>query len=160
MEEARRRPFFLALEAKIAGKSIIIEMDSNSKLGPQYIPNDPHSMSPNGRISADIIERHVLIVANGAEKCTGLVTRQRNTSKRIERSCIDLLLFSSDINSDFESLIIDEARTHVLTRIKNTKNGPIKKESDHNALIAEFNCKFIEPEPEIKSEAYNLKNKE
>ena len=164
-EEARRRPFFLALEAEIvkaeiAGKSIIIEMDSNSKLGPQYIPNDPHSMSPNGRILADIIERHVLIVANGAEKCTGLVTRQRNTSKRIERSCIDLLIFSSDLNSDFESLIIDEARTHVLTRIKNTKNGPIKKESDHNALIAEFNRKVNEPEPEIKSEAYNLKNKE
>ena len=56
--------------------------------------------------------------------------------------------------------MIDEARTHVLTSIKNTKNGPIKKESDHNALIAEFNRKVTEPVPEMKSEAYNLKNKE
>ena len=43
-EEAKIRPFFIALvaelvKAEIAGKSVIIEMDSNSKLCPQFIPN-------------------------------------------------------------------------------------------------------------------------
>ena len=45
--EAARKPFFLALEeevvkAELAGKSLIIEMDANSKLGPQLIPGDKH----------------------------------------------------------------------------------------------------------------------
>ena len=93
-------------------------MDSNSKLGPQYIPNDPHNMSPNGRPLSDIIERHVLVVANGEENCSGLVTRQRITSQRTEKSCIDLLLFSSDLKIHFKTLVIDEARKHVLTKVK------------------------------------------
>ena len=63
--------FFIALEAEIvkaelAGKSTIIQMDSNSKLGNEYIPNDPHPMSPNGKLLAAVIERlALLVVANG-----------------------------------------------------------------------------------------------
>ena len=62
-EEEKRRPFFLALETEIekselAGISVIIELDANSKLGKQYIPNDPYDMSPNGALLSDIIERH------------------------------------------------------------------------------------------------------
>ena len=73
--EDDRMPFFLALEqeiikAEMQGKSMYIEMDSNSKLGPQIIPKDPHCQSANGKILADIISRHGLIVANGLEdKC-------------------------------------------------------------------------------------------
>ena len=50
-----RVPFFLALEeeiikAELAGKSLIIEADFNSKLGPTIIPNDPHPQSEkNGK---------------------------------------------------------------------------------------------------------------
>ena len=117
-------------------------------------------MSPNGKILIDIIERHALIVANGTDKCSGLITRQRSTSKRTEQSCIDLLMFSSDLQNSFESLLIDEARIYVLTRITNTKKGAVKKESDHNALIAEFNLNVNMPESVKKSEVYNLKNSE
>ena len=150
-DERRRRSFFIALEAEIVkaeitGKSVIIEMDANSKLGPHYIPNNPHEMSPNGKILSDIIERHALVVANGTEQCTGLITRQRSTNKRTEKSCIDLLIFSHDIMNHFKSLLIDEARKHVLTRITNTKNGVVTKESDHNALVAEFDIKVDDPE--------------
>ena len=50
--EDKRRPFFVALEtevekANLAGKSVIIELDANAKLGKKYIPNDPHEISPN-----------------------------------------------------------------------------------------------------------------
>ena len=43
-------PFFEALEAEIAsaeleGREIIISMDANSKLGPEYIEGDPHCQS-------------------------------------------------------------------------------------------------------------------
>ena len=55
--ESERIPFFAALEKEVAkaellGKSIIIEMDSNSKLGTDWIPADPHPQSPNGRLLA------------------------------------------------------------------------------------------------------------
>ena len=56
-----RRHFFIALEAEIVkaeitGKSVIIEVDANRKLGPNYIPNYPYEMSPNGKVLAEIIE--------------------------------------------------------------------------------------------------------
>ena len=61
--------FFLALEeeivkAELAGKSILIEMDANSKLGPHMIPGDVHVQSENGKILSTIIARHGLIVGN------------------------------------------------------------------------------------------------
>ena len=59
--EADRLPFFLALEEEIIkaglqGVSVIIEMDSNSKLGPEFIAQDPHQQSTNGKLSAEIIQ--------------------------------------------------------------------------------------------------------
>ena len=64
--EAERMPFFLALEeqiikAELAGKSILIELDANSKLGPELIPGDMHSQSMNGKVLAAIIARHGLV---------------------------------------------------------------------------------------------------
>ena len=77
-------PFVATLEedimsAKMPGKSVIIQIDSNSKLGPDIIPNDPYRMSPNGKQLARIIENHALFVANSSNKCTGLITRRRVT---------------------------------------------------------------------------------
>ena len=68
-KESEKLPFFLALEeeiikAELQGTSIIIEMDSNSKLGPDIIPGDPHQQTNNGKLLAGIIQRHGLIVAN------------------------------------------------------------------------------------------------
>ena len=45
-----RMPFFLALEeevakADLAGKSVIIQLDANSKLGPDLVPGDKHQQS-------------------------------------------------------------------------------------------------------------------
>jgi hypothetical protein len=80
--EDDRMPFFVALEeeivkAEMMDKSVIIEMDANSKLGPSWIPNDPHSQSQNDKILAGIIERHGLVVGNSLEnKCYGVITRK------------------------------------------------------------------------------------
>ena len=65
--EEDRLPFFQALEqeivkAELQGKSIFIEMDSNSKLGREIVPNDPHNQSQNGKLLASILERHGLKV--------------------------------------------------------------------------------------------------
>ena len=63
-------PLFIALEeeiskAEIAGKSISIGFDANSKLGQEWIQEDPHGQSQNGKILEGLLQRHALIVANG-----------------------------------------------------------------------------------------------
>ena len=117
----KRLPFFIALEteiekAELAGKSIIIEMDANAKLGSKYIPGDPPVMTPNGALLSDIIERHALSVGNGSEICKGTITRIRNTRDRNEKSVIDIVMFSADLKKHIKSMLVDEDRLHVLTK--------------------------------------------
>ena len=94
-DEKQRLQFFEALESEIASaeleaRSVIICMDANSKLGPNYIQGDPYDQSGNGKLLADILDRHALIVLNGVqEKCTGLFTREKRTVSGIEQSVID-----------------------------------------------------------------------
>ena len=165
LEEEKRMEFFLALETEIeradlAGKSVIIEMDANSKLGAKYVEKDPHQMSPNGSILADIIERQNLTVANGSNKCDGTITRKRTTKERTETSVIDFVLFSNDMKEHFNAMHVDEARKHVLTKFRKTKRGYKLTESDHNVLLSEFNCEFKGDEDSDKIEMYNLWNKD
>ena len=147
-EEKKRLPFFLALEieiekAELEGKSIVIEIDANSKLGPDYIPKDPHKMSPNGFLLSGIIKRHALCVANGSEKSQGTITRRRVTQGRTEESIIDIVMFSHDMNPHFKSLKVDEEKRHVLKSIRKTKRGIKVKESDHHVIETEFNYEIM-----------------
>ena len=38
------------VNAKIHGKALYIQMDANSKLGPEVIKGDPHCQSENGKL--------------------------------------------------------------------------------------------------------------
>ena len=162
--EEKRMPFFVALETEIekavlAGKSILIEMDANSKLGNTIIPGDPYEMSPNGAILAQIVERHNIIVGNGINTCKGTITRQRQTRARTEKSVIDLVLFSSDMLDYLVNIEVDEARKYVLTKVVKKKNGTRVQESDHNPIVTEFALKVELSNKDKKLEMYNLKNK-
>ena len=162
--ENERMPFFLALEqeiikAEIEGKSIIIEMDANSKLGPLIIPGDKHEQSENGKVLADIIERHGLTIGNAMAKCDGLITRKRVTKNVVEESTIDFVIISDDLSEDITSIIIDDKREYVLTNIRKTKNGIKKTESDHNTIFTKFKFDWNKNERETRDEVFNLKNK-
>ena len=147
------------IKAEMLGISLIIEMDSNSKLGPDLIPQDPHKQSPNGKILAGIIQRRGLIVANGLEgKCTGSITRRRETVETVEESIIDHVIMSSDLLKYFESLLIDKDRIHCLTSLRKTKKGIVKKPSDHNAIISKFNFNWNNKIPSNRIKMFNLKN--
>ena len=76
-------------------------------------------------------------------KCEGVITRQRSTEDgRIEKSAIDLVKVSTDLEGDFESLKIDEDRLNVLTKIVKTRKGKeSKKKSDHIILEGTVNIK-------------------
>ena len=136
------------------GKSIILELDANSKLGPTYIKYDPHGMSPNGVILSGITERHGLVVANGVDKkVRGVITRRRCTVLRIEESAIDFVIVSSDIAEDLVTIVVDENKGNILISLTKTKNSIKQTESDHNSIISKFNLKWKEkvkvPQPEI-----------
>ena len=80
--------------------------------------------------SAGVIERQhlIVIVGNGSNVCKGKITRRREAQKKVEESIIDIVIVSSDIIKDVESLEIDEAKKHVLSRIRKTKKkGLFKK---------------------------------
>ena len=74
-------------------KSIFIQLDANSKLGPDIIKVDPHKQTENGKILAAIIKRNAMIVMNSVEsKCSGKITRRRITRKVNEESIIDFVI--------------------------------------------------------------------
>jgi hypothetical protein len=163
--ESERIPFFLALEeeivkAELAGKSILIELDANSKLGPQLIQEDLHTQSENGKLLAAIIERHGLVIGNSLKQCTGLVTRKRVTKNGTEESIIDFVLMSDDLENEIESIIIDDKREHVLTRISKTKKGVSKVESDHNVILSYLNLSWNRKLKNNRQELFNLKNED
>ena len=159
-----RMPFFLALEeeiakAELAGKSLIIQLDANSKLGPEMIPGDKHHQSDNGRILAGIIERHGLIVGNSLKQCEGLITRKRVTKEGVEESTIDFVIFSADMIDYVETVIVDEKRTKVLTKLVKVKKGMKKVESDHNPIISKLKINWNSQPKKERLELFNLKNK-
>ena len=135
-------------------------MDSNSKLGPEVIANDPHGQSPNGKVLCDIVTRHGLIVANGiSDKCEGSITRRRVTKDTIEESIIDHVIISEDLVSELDSLKIDEKQEHVLTKYTKTKTGVKKTKSDHNVLFTNFKINWNSKVKSARIEMFNLKNK-
>ena len=167
-DETKRTPFFEALESEIVcaeldGRSVIISMDANSKLGPKYIEQDPHAQSQNGKLLADVMNRHALTVVNGLkEKCVGAITREKCTVEGVERSVIDFVITSSDLVKHIQSMHIDEKRTHVLTKLIKTKKGKIKHtkkvESDHNVIETKLNIPW-KTKADKPLEVFNFKDK-
>ena len=159
-------PFFSKLEeevvsAKLPNKSIIIQIDANSKLGESVIPKDPKEQTPDGAVLADILERNALIVANSlSTKFSGVITRSRITEGgRVEESVIDFVIISADLLDDLEELIIDEHKENALTKITHSKNTVKKVTSDHNVMISKFSLTMPKIKPSNKVEVFNFRNK-
>ena len=135
-----RTPFYNSLEeeisaAELQGRSVIIAMDANAKLGPELVPGDPYEKSPNGSLLSVIMERHALCVVNGTvEKREGLITREKRTTLGLKQSVIDFVIVSSDLIEHIESIHVDEKRIHVLTKNVKNKNGLECIQSDHNLI--------------------------
>ena len=135
-------------------------MDANSKLGPNHILGDPHGQSGNGKLLADILDRHALIVLNGVqEKCTGLYTREKRTVSGVEQSVINFVIVSSNLINHVQSIHIDDKRLNVLTRL--TKRGNHKNivKSDHNMIETKLNISW-QSYTDKPLEVFNFSNKE
>ena len=78
----------------------------------------------------------------------------------IEKSIIDFVIVSQDLVKDIGKMMIDDERKYVMTRLTKTKNGVVKKESDHNTMVTEINMIWKPDTKPYRNEVYNLKNKE
>ena len=76
----------------LADVGIIIEMDSNSKLGPEIIKNYRHEMSKNGNLLLDLVKRRNLKIVNGMDLCQGTITRMRDGASGLELSTLDYFI--------------------------------------------------------------------
>ena len=143
--EETRKTFYSRLDleikrAKISGTLICIEMDSNAKLGPLLIPNDPHSQSGNGKLLESVIKENNLKVVNGSNLCSGTITRKRTTINGTEESIIDHFIVCQAMYTLIVSLQIDQERKYCLTKFTNKVGNKVcPKESDHNTLILKIN---------------------
>ena len=135
---------------------IIIQLDANAKIGNKHVKNDPNDETPNGRILIDIVERQNMTIANTMELCKGVITRERITATKTERSVLDYIIICEGMKKFLEEMMIDEDRVHVLT-----KHGKRKQTmSDHNILYSKFSIHF-DPKPKtVRREFFNLKDRE
>ena len=149
----------MIIKAQLAGASVILELDANSKLGPELIPGDPHMQTANGSFLAGIISRQNLIIGNSMACAVGLITRQRTTINGEEKSVIDFMLFSSDILENIKSVQIDEKKDYSLTRFGTENGKSVVKESDHNPIIGKLRLHVKNVKKE-RVEMFNLRNTE
>ena len=99
------------MRANMAGCSVVVAEDSNAKLGPEWIPNDPHPISENGKLLANMIIRQKLEIVNTSPKCTGgPITRKKIVNGKVEASCIDFILLSHDLVKHLDSAMIDSSQ--------------------------------------------------
>ena len=144
--------FWKALEdevnnAKNESCMVLIEFDSNAKVGKDIVKDDPNVMSSNGKYLVDFIKRKNLIVTNNHKMCRGKITRQRKVEDREERAILDFLLICDEMELYFENLLIDEERKFTPFRCIRTKKGNKIVYSDHNMMISNFSIHHSKAKP-------------
>ena len=130
------------IEEKSYEGEIFLAMDANAKIG---ILNE--TISRNGKLLLDVVEKHKLTVINCTSKCKGSITRQ-NTVNSNEMSAIDYIITSPAVEKWISEMVIDEDG---LLKIKG------KKESDHNTISVKIEMKNIEKIKPVKNINWNLK---
>ena len=110
--------------AKLAGAFVCIEMDANSKLGPNIVKGDPHVQSKNGKLLEDVVNENCLTVVNGTELCEGVVTRHRKTVHSTEESVIDYFIVCSNFLKLIKKMKIDEEKKFCLSSYSK-RNGTL-----------------------------------
>ena len=101
-----------------------------------------------------------MYVLNADILCEGTITRQRKTKNKVEQSVLDYIIVCDVLKNYFESMSIDENRSHVLTKYASTKGVKCKVESDHNILYGVFSIKYDLIHTKVIREVFNFKNQE
>ena len=150
-------------KAKLSGALVLIEMDSNAKLGSKLIPSDPQPQSENGKLLENVINDNSLVIVNAQPFCTGSITRYRKTIRGEEKSILDHFLVCEEMLGSVRSMSVDEAGCYALTKYSNKSGSRASvKESDHYTIFLELEhlWKPSESETGNRLEVYNFNDKE
>ena len=77
-------------------------------------------------------------VANSLNKCTGTWTRTRNSKNKFEKSVIDYVMMSKELEENLINMHIDEEKEFCPYSARKNKKGKKITHSDHNAIILNF----------------------
>ena len=161
----RKEKFWNYLEREVQEavkeeKMILIQIDSNSWLGNNIIPNDPNKESnSNGKIFQNFLKRNKNItLVNSMSICEGVITRQRITEILNEKSSIDVFLVCDRLLPFVKKMFVDEKRESPLTNFNNLNKGKKITETDHNKLelSLQIETPVIKPKREV---LFNFKSK-
>ena len=122
---------------------ILMVMDANGKIG---LMNE--QISRNGALILEVMHGTGLEIMNKSEKCRGVVTRQ-NTKNKEEKSAIDLVAVSGNVEKWIKQVTVDEEG---LAKIKGKKTP-----SDHNTIIIDLAIKNIDKTYSVKRTTWNIR---
>ena len=133
----------LSLKYSDSNNSVIMVGDFNAKLGYDVIPKDLHPtcISKNGEQLFELCNKYNLKLMNKhSEHCEGVFTCIYKYKQTIEKSVLDYVFISSDLEEYFTSMQIDEEKH--FTPWRSLKHG--KRYSDHCAIRFCMNMKAFE----------------
>jgi hypothetical protein len=112
--------------------------------------------SNNGGLLLGQIQVLYLSILNTSDLCDGIITRHRKTITSEENSVIVYIIVCDFLLNYLEQMLIDEPRTHVLTKYGKTR----KTEIDHNISYAKFAISYSSRVAKTKREIFNFRNEE
>ena len=115
------------------GNPVFLAGDFNAKFDRQFISCNIHDISSNGNRLSKLIKEFSFELLNTSKKCHGTFTRVNNKNSN-EKSVLDYLIFSSELDKYTNSMNIDEQKQFPPWRT--LKGG--KRFSDHNAILYSY----------------------
>ena len=142
------------------GSGFILQFDGNLWAGSGIIPGDPRNQNKNGKLFQEFLSRHPnLTVVNALTLCQGLITRSRIKEGKPEESVLDFFVVCARVLPYVTSMVIDDAKKHILTNYKAVRNGGKANDSDHFTEYMDVNLR-IRTEKPIRREIFNFKDPE
>ena len=146
----RKTKFWNYLEEEVKSADdrdigIIIQIDSNSWVGEDIIPNDPNKQNSNGKLVKEFLERNVaLSVVNSLSLCKGSITRQRTTTRGQEKFILNLFIVCRRVVGLIKHMEIDHLGKYKLTSFRPNKAVP----TDHNSmtLVLDLSVPIMKPD--------------
>ena len=146
-------------EADLLNHGLMIQMDGNLHAG-DLVKNDPNIQNKNGKMFSEFLGRNKsLVVLNCQDACKGLITRKRVFEERTDEAVLDFFVINEKLRPFFKQMLIDEDKNFCLSNISQLKKNGRIIETDHNAMIAEFDL-IVEGRKPERQEMFNLRNKD
>ena len=127
-------------KAYLNGDSVLLVGDFNAKHGYSVIQSDIHPMSKNGELLFDMSNKYNMKLLNSSKFCTGTFTRIHKYKQEIEKSVLEYVFVSSDLEKQFIAMHIDESKDFTPWR----KLKSSKRFSDHCAIKFSMNLRSLE----------------